>query len=69
MPEKQYFIFGKGQGVEFAERLGIPLLGQIPLVEAISEAGDSGSPIALDASSPVTKAFDKVAAEIRRQIP
>ncbi len=69
MPEKQYFIFGKGQGVEFAERLGIPLLGQIPLVEAISEAGDSGSPIALDASLPVTKAFDKVAAEIRKQIP
>jgi ATP-binding protein involved in chromosome partitioning len=69
MPEKKYFIFGKGQGEEFAQRLGIPLLGQIPLVEAISEAGDKGSPIALDADSPVTKSFDKVAAEIRRQIP
>ncbi|MFZ4465151.1 MAG: Mrp/NBP35 family ATP-binding protein [Bacteroidales bacterium] len=69
MPEKKYFIFGKGQGEEFAQRLGIPLLGQIPLVEAISEAGDKGSPIALDSDSPVTKSFDKVAAEIRRQIP
>lgn len=69
MPEKQYFIFGKGQGEEFAHQLEIPLLGQIPLVEAISEAGDKGSPIALDADSPVTKSFDKVAAAIRKQIP
>lgn len=69
MPEKQYFIFGKGQGETFANQLGIPLLGQIPLVESISASGDGGSPIALDENSPITKAFDKIALEIKRQIP
>jgi len=69
MPEKQYFIFGKGQGATFAEQLGIPLLGQIPLVESIAASGDNGSPIALDETSPVTKAFDKVALEIKSLVP
>ncbi len=69
MPDKQYFIFGKGQGEAFAKELGIPMLGQIPLVESISASGDNGSPISLDADSPVTKAFDKVALEIKRQVP
>ena len=30
-----------------AERLGIGLLGQIPLVQSIREAGDNGEPVAL----------------------
>ena len=61
MPEKKYYIFGKETGKEFAEQLGVPLLGQIPITEKIAECGDAGTPLALDADSPVTKAFDKIA--------
>ena len=64
MPEKKYYIFGKETGKEFAEQLGVPLLGQIPMVEKIAECGDSGTPLALDADSPVTKAFDQIALSI-----
>lgn len=64
MPEKKYYIFGKETGKEFAEQLGVPLLGQIPITERIAECGDAGTPLALDADSPVTKAFDKIAQEI-----
>ena len=64
MPEKKYYIFGKETGKEFAEQLGVPLLGQIPIVEKIAESGDSGTPLALDADSPVTKAFDQIALSI-----
>lgn len=64
MPEKKYYIFGQGHGEQFAAELGIPLLGQIPIVEQIAASGDNGSPIALDSSSPVTKAFDAVAESI-----
>jgi len=64
MPEKKYYIFGKETGKEFAEQLGVPLLGQIPIVEKIAECGDSGTPLALDADSPVTKAFDQIAQSI-----
>lgn len=61
MPEKKYYIFGKETGQQFADQLGVPLLGQIPIVEKIAECGDNGTPLALDADSPVTKAFDKIA--------
>ena len=64
MPEKKYYIFGKETGKEFASQLGVPLLGQIPITEKIAECGDAGTPLALDADSPVTKAFDKIAQAI-----
>ena len=66
MPEKKYYIFGKETGKEFADQLGVPLLGQIPIVERIAECGDAGTPLALDADSPVTKAFDLIAQEIMK---
>ena len=64
MPEKKYYIFGKETGQQFADQLGVPLLGQIPIVEKIAECGDNGTPLALDAESPVTKAFDQIANSI-----
>lgn len=66
MPGKKYYIFGKETGKEFADQLGVPLLGQIPIVERIAECGDAGTPLALDADSPVTKAFDLIAQEIMK---
>ena len=66
MPEKKYYIFGKETGQQFADQLGVPLLGQIPITEKIAECGDAGMPLALDADSPVTKAFDKIAQEIMK---
>ncbi|MCR5037797.1 MAG: Mrp/NBP35 family ATP-binding protein [Bacteroidales bacterium] len=66
MPGKKYYIFGKETGKEFADQLGVPLLGQIPIVERIAECGDAGTPLALDADSPVTKAFDQIAQEIMK---
>ena len=64
MPDKKYYIFGKETGKGFADQLGVPLLGQIPITEKIAECGDAGTPLALDADSPVTKAFDKIAEAI-----
>ena len=46
-PGEKYYIFGKEGGAAMAERFGIPLLGQIPLVQSIREAGDAGEPVAL----------------------
>ena len=47
LPENKYYIFGKEGGVKMAERFGIPLLGQIPIVESIRQGGDAGEPAAL----------------------
>ena len=64
MLEKKYYIFGKETGQQFADQLNVPLLGQIPITEQIAECGDNGTPLALNADSPVTKAFDEIAHSI-----
>jgi ATP-binding protein involved in chromosome partitioning len=38
-------VFGEGGGRQAAETLGVPLLGQIPLMPELREGGDSGTPI------------------------
>ena len=47
LPENKYYIFGKDGGKAMADKYGIPLLGQIPIVQSIRESGDSGEPAAL----------------------
>ena len=49
-PDEQYFIFGKDGGKKLAERLGIELLGQVPLVATICRGGDDGMPVVLQNS-------------------
>lgn len=43
-PDEKYYIFGKGGGGELAEKLGVKLLVQIPLVAGICEDVDNGVP-------------------------
>lgn len=60
LPENRYYIFGKDGGKNLADELGIPLLGQIPLVQSIREGGDEGLPIALQAGHPAAIFFDSI---------
>lgn len=46
-PDERYYIFGKEGGIRLAEKLGVRLLAQIPLVASISDCGDAGKPVAL----------------------
>ena len=39
-------VFGTGGGDRLAEKLGIPLLGRIPLDPIVRECGDAGEPVA-----------------------
>ena len=68
MPDKKYYIFGKSGCTKLAADLSIPLLGQIPIVTAISDAGDQGSPIATEKNSPVTLAFAQLAETVAQQV-
>ena len=62
-PEERYYIFGKEGGVKLAEKLGVPLLAQIPLVGNIADSGDSGVPVAL--TDTITgQAFNHLAHEV-----
>ena len=52
-PDEKYYIFGKNGGVELAEKLGVKLLVQIPLVAGICEDADTGAPTAVKLHSSV----------------
>jgi ATP-binding protein involved in chromosome partitioning len=41
----EYEIFGTGGGQELATKIGVPLLGKVPLVPVLREGGDDGHPI------------------------
>ncbi len=61
-----YHIFGKGGGEREAKKMGVPLLGQIPLEMPLRESGDEGRPIALQPpdKSAASAAFHRVAAQV-----
>jgi ATP-binding protein involved in chromosome partitioning len=56
-----YALFGSGGGARLAAEVGVPLIGQIPLHPSVAAGGDAGTPVALDAGSPLADAFDAVA--------
>jgi ATP-binding protein involved in chromosome partitioning len=66
----RYPIFGAGGGSTEAARLGVPLLGQIPLDIATRERADQGQPIAtLDpAENSISAAFADLAAKLIRTL-
>jgi len=63
---KEYDIFGTGGGAREAARLGVSLLGRIPIEPGVREAGDLGRPV-VDASpdSAAAREFAKIAGTIR----
>lgn len=60
LPNNKYYIFGKDGGKQLAEELNIPLLGQVPLVQSIREAGDDGTPIAMQENSVFRQIAERV---------
>ncbi len=64
LPENRYYIFGKDGGKRMADELGIPFLGQIPIVQSIREGGDNGIPAALQSELPTGEAFKTVASTL-----
>jgi ATP-binding protein involved in chromosome partitioning len=66
---KRYELFGAGGGDELADRLGVPLLGQVPLVSALREGGDSGRPIMVtDPDGEAAQAFGRIAERIEVEL-
>jgi ATP-binding protein involved in chromosome partitioning len=61
----RYELFGAGGGDELATRLGVPLLGQVPLVPALRAGSDEGRPITVvEPDSEASRAFARIAERI-----
>ena len=61
----RYEIFGSGGGRSLAQELGVPLVGQLPLVPALRAGGDEGRPVTVtDPTGEVSRAFEETAKRI-----
>jgi ATP-binding protein involved in chromosome partitioning len=62
-------IFGHGGARREAERLGVPFLGEIPLLLAIRELADAGTPIVLARpDSAEAKAYRDIARQVKASV-
>lgn len=68
LPENKYYIFGKNGAKALAEKLGVPLLAEIPLVQSICEAGDAGRPAVMQENTPQAIAFIQMAKNVAQQV-
>ena len=68
LPNNKYYIFGKEGAKNLAEDLQVPMLGEIPLVQSIREAGDYGRPAALQTATPLEAAFEEIARNVVQEV-
>lgn len=68
LPENKYYIFGQEGAKHLAEDLDVPLLGEVPLVQSIREAGDVGRPAALQTASVIEEAFEEITKAVVQQV-
>lgn len=68
LPNNKYYIFGKEGARNLAEDLGVPFLGEIPIVQSIREAGDFGRPAALQTGSIIESIFEEVTRNVVREV-
>jgi ATP-binding protein involved in chromosome partitioning len=64
MPEKRYHIFGQDGAKRLASSLGVPFLGELPLIQSIREAGDVGRPAVLQGDSEAAMAVRSVMSKL-----
>lgn len=58
-------LFAHGGGAAMAREAGVPFLGEVPLVRAIREASDAGTPlVAAEPAHPQSRAFFEIAERV-----
>lgn len=60
------YIFGKDGGKDLAKRLGVQLLGEIPLLTSIREGADAGRPPASEGSDLEIGLFETIARQVEK---
>ncbi len=59
----KHYLMGHGGGQRMADALGLPLLAEVPMLQAIREGGDSGVPAAIG-DEETAKAFHDLARKV-----
>lgn len=69
LPDNKYYIFGKDGAKLLAEQQNVKLLGSIPLIQSIREAGDVGRPAVMQEDTAAGIAFSALADAFVQQVP
>ena len=64
LPDNKYYIFGEHGARDLADRLNIPFLGEVPIVQSIREAGDVGRPAVLQDNTLQSQAFESLVEKV-----
>ena len=63
-PDEKYYVFGNGGGHQLASQLQKPLLGEIPLVQDVSENADQGKNLFETGNELMVEAFNSLAGKV-----
>ena len=62
LPDRKYYLFGRGGAQKLAQQLDVPFLGEVPIEQIVRESGDDGKPVVLShPDSNSAQAFDTIA--------
>lgn len=67
LPDNRYYIFGRDGCRKLANKMNLPLLAEIPIVQGIREGGDQGTPVAAGDSVSAT-AFSRFAERLTEEV-
>jgi ATP-binding protein involved in chromosome partitioning len=68
LPDNKYYIFGKEGAKHLAADLQVPLLGEIPIVQSIREAGDYGRPAAMQEGTILETSFKELTKNVVQEV-
>ncbi len=68
LPDKKYYIFGRGGCDKLAEETGVEVIGRIPVVESLCDSGDKGVPVVVDDTSLLKEPFTLLAGNVIRKL-
>ena len=63
LPDNRYYIFGKDTIAPFAAAEGVDIIGQVPIIQSVSEGGNSGTP-ASSIDSRVAEYYKEIAQKV-----
>ena len=67
-PNNKHYLFGKEGGKNLSLDLGVPFLGEVPLIQSIREAGDVGRPASLQENNHVEVFFELLTKNMLKEL-
>jgi len=68
LPDNKYYLFGKEGAKNLSSDLGIPFLGEIPIIQSIREASDIGRPAAMQENTISEDIFNRISKNMLSQL-